>query len=234
MFKYHIINGAGMPPAGHLGVGFLSRPYSSKRLTNAEKNSFCITLDLHNIIIGSLLGDLYINKQCNNSRLEFKQSLDNKDYVYHLFELFSSYSNMDFPRHKEYLDKRNNKVYSSVGFATFSLPCFNYYHDLFYDNGVKIVPLNIGELFTSVGLAYWAMDDGGKSRNNFYLNTDSFSLNEVELLIKVLKQNFDLNCTYHIKRKDQYRIYIKSDSMDKFRKLVTPHFHPSMLYKLEI
>ena len=44
------------------------------------------------------------------------------------------------------------------------------------------------------------MDDGNKSRNNFYLNTDSYTLSEVELLIKVLKSNFDLNCTYH-KRK---------------------------------
>ena len=78
------------------------------------------------------------------------------------------------------------------------------------------------------------MEDGCKSRNNFYLNTDSCTLNEVELLIKVLKSNFDLNCTYHIKRKGQYRIYILSDSMDKFRALVTPHFHESMMYKLAV
>ena len=50
------------------------------------------------------------------------------------------------------------------------------------------------------------MDDGSKSRNNFYLNTDSYSLSEVQLLIKVLKENFNLNCSYHLKRKDQYRM----------------------------
>jgi len=78
------------------------------------------------------------------------------------------------------------------------------------------------------------MDDGSKSRNNFYLNTDSYSLSEVQLLIKVLKENFNLNCSYHLKRKDQYRIYIKIDSMDKFRSLVTPHFHDLMMYKLTV
>ena len=176
-----------------IGAGIVNRYYSTKRLTNVQKNSFSVTPDLHNLIIGSLLGDLFINKQCNNSRLEFKQSLDNKDYVYHLFELFSSYSNMKEPKQHEYLDKRTNKIYYSIGFATYSLPCFNYYYKLFYLNGVKVIPLNIGELLTPVGLAYWVMDDGGKSRNNFYLNTDSFSLDEVELLIKVLKENFDLN-----------------------------------------
>lgn len=66
----------------------------------------------------------------------------------------------------------------------------------------------------------------------FYLNTDSYTLSEVELFIKVLKKFFDLNCTYYIKRKDSYKIYIKLDSIDKFRSLVTPYFHSPMMYKL--
>ena len=54
------------------------------------------------------------------------------------------------------------------------------------------------------------------------------------VLIKVLKDKFDLNCSYHVKRIGQYRIYIKIDSMDKFKSLVTPYFHESMKYKLTI
>ena len=43
-----------------------------------------------------------------------------------------------------FTDKRTNKEYKSVHFATLSLPCFNYYRHLFYDsNNLKIVPLNI-------------------------------------------------------------------------------------------
>jgi hypothetical protein len=52
------------------------------------------------------------------------------------------------PTHGEYHYKRNNKVYSFIRFTTYSLPCFNYYHELFYVNRVKRIPLNIGELLT--------------------------------------------------------------------------------------
>ena len=45
------------------------------------------------------------------------------------------------------------------------LPCFNYLWELFYKDRVKIVPMNIGELLTLIGLAYWIMVDGGLGSN---------------------------------------------------------------------
>ena len=232
MFKSHIINGVGMPPAGHLGVGFLSRPYSSKRLTNAERNSFSVSPDLQDILIGLILGDLHISRVYTNTRLQFEQGLIHEAYILHLYDLFKGYcgSPLNFSARKP--DSRTGKIYNRVSFNTYSLPCFNYYYELFYVEGVKTIPLNIGELLTPVSLAYWAMDDGNKKENGFHLNTDSYTLSEIELLIKVLKQNFDLNCSYHEKGKYSYRIYIKINSMDKFRSLVTPYFHESMMYKL--
>jgi len=153
-----------------IGPGFVNRYYSTKRLTNIEKDSagipgdsFSVCSDLYNILIGLILGDLYVNRRNNNTRLQFQQGLVHKEYIYHLFELFSSYSNMEAPTHGEYHYKRNNFVYSFIRFTTYSLPCLNYYHELFYVNRVKIIPLNIGGLLTSAGLAYWAMDDGCKS-----------------------------------------------------------------------
>lgn len=131
-------------------------------------------------------------------------------------------------------DKETGKINSSIRFVTYSLPCFNYYHNLFYENRVKKkIPLNIGNILTGVGLAYWAMDDGVKHGPGFSLCTDSYNLSEVQLLIKVLKGNFDLNCSIHNRGKDQFRIYINSNSINKFRSIVSPHFHPSMTYKLK-
>lgn len=217
-----------------LGAAFLNRSYCTKRLTNVEKESFSISPDLHNIIIGSMLGDLNINKQHNNARLRFEQGLIHEAYIIALYNLFKNYCPSGIVPLKRNPDHRTGVVYTNLRFITYSLPCFNYYYDLFYVNGVKIVPLNIGELLTPEGLAYWAMDDGCKKGKNFYLSTDSYTLSEVELLIKVLQENFDLNCTYHMRSKDRYRIYIRTDSMDKFRSLVTPHFHSSMMYKLTV
>lgn len=63
-------------------------------------------------------------------------------------------------------DKRNDSVTKSLRFKTLTMPCLNYYHDLFYKDKVKNVPRNLGELLTARGLAYFIMDDGGKSVYN--------------------------------------------------------------------
>jgi len=97
----------------------------------------------------------------------------------------------------------------------------------------KLIPLTIEQLLTPQGLAYWSADDGSKQGPGFFLNTQSFTLKEVELLIKVLKSKFDLDCSANKQSKEQYRIYIKKDSMNKFKDLITPYFHKSMLYKLD-
>lgn len=214
-------------------AGFLNRSYSTKRLTNAQRESFSVSPELHNIIIGLILGDLYISRQYVNAVLRFEQGEVHKLYLIHLYDLFQDYCGSDLKYSTRKPDKRTGKIYSRYTFNTYSLPCFNYYHDLFYVDGVKRIPLNIGDLLTARSLAYWAMDDGSKSRGNFNLNTHSYSLSEVELLIRVLKENFDLNCNCH-KHYDKYMIYVKSDSMDKFRALVTPYFHSSMMYKLTV
>jgi hypothetical protein len=220
----------------NLSAGYVNRFYSTKRLTNVIKNSCSVSQDLHEVMIGLILGDLCIRKVFRgiNARLQFEQGLIHEAYIIHLYELFKDYCNLGLKYSDRKPDSRTGKIYSRVIFQTYSLPCFNNIYDLFYVNGEKRIPLNIGELLTPVGLAYWAMDDGSKHENGFHLNTDSYTLSEVELLIKVLKENFDLNCTSHKRSKDRYRIYIKVDSMNKFRSLVTPHFHSSMMYKLKV
>jgi hypothetical protein len=54
-----------------IGFSYI-RYYDTNRLTNIQKNSFKITSNLHEVIIGSSLDDLNINKLNNNSRLRFK------------------------------------------------------------------------------------------------------------------------------------------------------------------
>lgn len=215
-------------------LGIIYRFYSTKRLTNLEKNSYSVPKNLHDIIIGLLLGDLSAQRTSitSNTRFQFHQGVVHEAYILYLFELFKDNCGSSPKSNNHKPNKQTDKIYSSIRFFTYSLPCFNYYHELFYVNGIKIIPKNIGELLTPEGLAYWSMDDGTKGKSGFYLSTDCYSLSEIELLIKVLKENLNLNCTYHKKEKDSYRIYIKSESMDTFRSFVTAHFHESMKYKL--
>ena len=114
---------------------------------------------------------------------------------------------------------------------------FNYYHDLFYCNNKKVVPDNIEELLTARSLAYWAMDDGHAERSGFIFNTNCFTLKEVQLLIKALKNKFDLNCSIQTCKdlvNQPNLIYVKSDSWIKFKSLIEPYVIPHFKYKLEL
>ena len=208
------------------------------RFSNLERNSFILPQNLKEILIGLLLGDLYIQNftKNENTNLQFEQGLVHKDYIYHLYDLFKDYCIAEPKISDRKPDYRTNKIYTRIRFHTYVLPCFNEFYLLFYPDGKKNIPQNIGELLTPLSLAFWAMDDGNKkSNNNFIFNTNSYTLKEVELLSSVLKEKFNLDCSIqrHNKNKEQFRIYIKSKSIVHFKNLVSPYFHESMLYKLD-
>jgi hypothetical protein len=115
------------------------------------------------------------------------------DYLQHLNELFEAFVVQPLFLGSN-LDPRTKKTYTWCHLHTLYFSCFAHYRTLFYnEKGVKIIPANIGELLTPVGLAYWFSDDGyfHKASGGLYLSTNSFSLAEVELLVEVLKKNFD-------------------------------------------
>jgi LAGLIDADG DNA endonuclease family protein len=73
------------------------------------------------------------------------------------------------------------------------------------------------------------MDDGTADRSGFVLHTNSFTKQEVDLLVSVLKNKFELNCSVHTRNdavKKPYLIYIKADSWNKFKSLIEPHVIP--------
>lgn len=145
---------------------FNHRYFSTKRLTDNQKESFVITPQLHEIIIGSIIGDLNICKlpKGKNVYLRFEQGKKNEDYILYLYDLFKDYCASE-PKKTDRFDKRTNKTYTRIIFQTYSLPCLNYYHSLFYVEGIKTIPENIGELLSPIGLAFWAQDDGSAKRH---------------------------------------------------------------------
>jgi hypothetical protein len=111
---------------------------------------------------------------------------------------------------------------------------------LFYKltNGKAIKTINYELLpyLNSIALSYWAMDDGAWAQSGFYLHTKGFTFIEVYQLVGMLHYQFSLICSvqnHEGSGRPATVIDIKAKSMNKFRSLVTPHFHPSMLYKLK-
>ena len=138
---------------------FYTTSVNKKRLTQVERSKFNINSPLDEMIIGLLLGDGHLQCRSKNSRFIYGQSslrCHHLNYFYHIYELFKPYISQNFKiKTNSFVNKLNNKTYSSVYFATLTLPCFNYYRKLFYNsNNKKIIPLNIHKLLTPRGLAY--------------------------------------------------------------------------------
>ena len=76
-------------------------------------------------------------------------------------------------------------------------------------------------------------DDGGWAQPGVRIATNCFSIDEVKLLVKILKNKFNLDCTIQLlKASGNHSIYIKSSSIPTLREILLPHIHPSMKYKL--
>jgi hypothetical protein len=215
-------------------INFLNQLRNYRKST---KFNLTLTLELEEIIIGLMLGDLFAekNKPNSNTRLQFKQSIKNKDYIYHLYSIFKDYCNSE-PKINKFIDNRPDKkdLNISIKFWTCSLPCFNKFRKLFYDElGIKFIPDNLENMFTATSLAYWAMDDGYKGTNGFYFCTESYTLNDNFKLSYILKNKFNLECGVH-KHTNGYRLYIKSNSKDKFIELIKPHLINHFYYKFDL
>jgi hypothetical protein len=204
----------------------------TKRLSSYERSIISLTDFTRQALIGLLLGDMHIQRRTPtaNSRLVYAQSDKHLPYLLIVFSLFTGCFTVN------YVTRVSSIVtlgitYTAHTFVTMALVCFNYYHSLFYVNGVKIVPINIEDLLTPVGLAFWIIDDGSRQNIGLHLNTYGFSEEEVSLLINVLTNKFHLKCSKHSHRKGS-RIYIWQESMPHLRTLVSPYMHSTMLYKI--
>lgn len=202
-------------------------------LSKEEKAKFTLSSELKDILIGLCLGDLYIYKQRLNVSLMFRQGIVHEDYLLHLFELFKNFGPSGPKIQNSQPDKRTGKVYSAIYYRTYALPCFKALYDLFYVGGKKIVPLNIEDLLTPIGLCFWLCDDGYWSTHNrrVVLSTNSFTLDEVNLLADALNKKWDLKCFVN-KHTSGYIIVIPPYSVPVLQGLLKDVMPKMMMHKI--
>lgn len=127
-------------------------------------------------------------------------------------------------------------------FSTRCLPAISQLHSVWYkhvDNAyVKIVPSNIKDLLSAIGLAHWIMGDGYFAGNVVNICTDNFTKEEVLILIKALNDKFGIKATINKRTnpngKVVWRIRVSKNSMANLINISKPYFIPEMLYKLGI
>ncbi|CCA78108.1 probable intron-encoded LAGLIDADG endonuclease, partial (mitochondrion) [Serendipita indica DSM 11827] len=193
-------------------------------------------LDIISIIFGSLLGDAHGEKRSTSggTRISFYQESTHVSYLLwlHSYLSFRGYCNIIIPAITTRLGVKG-VVRQIIRFHTWTYSSFNWIYDLFYVNGIKMVPSNIAEYLTPLALAVWIMDDGTKASAGLRLCTNSFTYSDCLLLVKALNDNFSLKATVQSAgAPNQYCIYIWKESMPLLRSIVSPYIIPEMKYKI--
>uniref|UniRef100_UPI002A80A58C LAGLIDADG endonuclease n=1 Tax=Daedalea confragosa TaxID=2028083 RepID=UPI002A80A58C len=188
-----------------------------------------IPVHLQSIILGVLLSDGWLYKNKSGKTL-FCLKQTNFEYLWLVYIKFSHYC-----RSLPSTTKTNirGKKFTSVMFATRVYPCFTEWYNIFYQEGKKVVPLDLYNMLTYEALAHWIMGDGTKVYKGLTLQTQSFTVKECVFIISILIHKFNLKCSLHMQR-NQPTIYISSKSMEKLRPLINPYICSSMRYKIGV
>ena len=189
------------------------------------------------------MGDSYASaRTIEGTRISYKQSQVHKDYLFWLYEFYYKRGYCCNLKPIMYTRKLRNKISNEIKqhngneFNTFTFISFNWIYKLFYKKGTKTVSVKLEQYLTPLALAIWIMDDGGWAKPGVRISSNSFKLEEVQLLANLLKKLFYLSCTdasqKNINTPGQYSIYIKGESVLKLSKLILSQVIPSMRYKL--
>lgn len=210
------------------------------------------------IVFGSLLGNAQaeLKKNNNGTRITFYQEGRHVKYSLWLHDQLAEagYCSSDIPKIGKILGKKG-ELKQVIRFCTWTYTSFNWIHDLWYVNNVKIVPKSIGEYLTPLALSIWIMDAGTRVSGGLKLSTGSFSYSDCLLLSQVLYSNFGLKSSVKFvsparspslspspsgegKGKGKGNgvpsgstIYIWKECMVELRDIVAPHTIPEMKYK---
>ena len=121
------------------------RKYTLRKV-NAAKLAITLTPLQIDVLVGTMLGDAHIEriKPTHNSRIRFDPSFPaHASYLMMLYGIFYNLTTKGPSVSIRSPDRRTGNIYSSLAFKTQTLPCLNYWHSLFYPNGVKVVPTHI-------------------------------------------------------------------------------------------
>ncbi len=197
------------------------------------KKTLKLTKKQKEILVGLILGDGHLEtlNEGKTYRLKVEHSLKQREYLDWLYLNFKDWINKT-PE----IRKRTSlgKIMETYGFTTYTSNILEFYAKQFYQSGKKIIPITIDKIITPQSLAVWFMDDGSiksKAHKALVIHTHGYSKNDLLLITKVLDEKFGLKVGLQ-KQYDKWRLYIYSQSVDNFKKIISLYILPSMQYKL--
>ncbi len=190
------------------------------------------TSDLEDLIVGSVLGDGHLElPYVKGSRLTFGHCKRQLNYLNYKVAIFSDY-NLDgaIVLCKYVNDRYKSGVCETYHTKSITHTIFAKYRNLFYLDGVKNLLNLTADMITPKVLAIWFMDDGQFPSSGIQMNTQSFSIEDLDVFSNILKSKYDINTSL---QKDNI-LYIKANSVFKFFSLIYPFVIKEMQYKIPL
>lgn len=202
------------------------------------KSKLSLTKRQRDIIIGSLLGDecMRIIGKARDACFAISHGEDQKNYVFWKYREFKEWVMTPPWRENRTYHRDKKRKLASWRFQTITHPDFTEIYRTFYREGHKILPNSLKALLLSpLSLAVWVMDDGNKNRDALFLNTQGFTQSQQMEIIKVLKENFDLEARINrhstSKGRQLYRIRFTTKSTERLYGIIKRFLLPMFRYK---
>lgn len=196
-----------------------------------------LTQRQESILLGTVLGDGCLQKTGKkNARLRLEHRENQKEYLL--------WKGKQFPRlflgKPEYLERIHpdtKGIYAYWRWQSNSTPVLGKWHSMFYKNGKKHIPEELGKLLTQpIALAVWYMDDGTFYHNNhnrysmIYLG--KVSKEEANIAVEAILRNFRIQAKVYDKKKKGFALFFSVVETKKMHDLVRPFMLPIFNYKL--
>lgn len=199
---------------------------------NKPRETDILTADELAILIGTLLGDScvqYVHSKCKYPSLSFTHCIKQKEYFLvkckKLEKLISSYKEYN------YRERATSKDKTFLHCTGKNMKCLVDIRNVFYPDGIKIIPIEFLEKhMTKESIYYLMMDDGSYDihTNSYILNTQCFTRENLENFIEFLKVKFGLDFSV----KSDNSLYLKHSSNEKMVEILQKYnICDSMNYK---
>lgn len=216
-----------------------------KHWNRMQKYPNYLTEEQEDLIYGSLLGDagIYIYSKMNYPYFKVGHSQKQEDYLYKKFNILKPFINYNDIKFKLRYDTfKNAKPFGQ--FETICHPLFLDIRNEFYDeNGIKHVTQNILNKINERALMWWFCDDGSysgslsKNCEKYYmrgtLHTQSFSLEENQLLQRWFKEKWDIQCSITKRPNNKFCLSFGPLQIEKLINIIKSYIPSAcMIYKV--
>lgn len=197
------------------------------------KNSMRISSTEKDIIIGTILGDGYLQKTGEkNSRLRLEHGVGQKEYLFWKVNKLNRFF-QGKPKYLERMHPVTKRMYKYWRHQSQSMPFLGKLRKIFYEDGKKIIPENISKFLTPLSIAVWYMDDGYYYPRDkcSYIYLGNVARLEAERVVNALHSKFGLNARALAKKKG-FALYFSPQETLKLKSILEDYILSHLKYKL--